>query len=88
VHLRRLDEGETFGNNIAVGSTGPVKYIYTLYNAMDLAQETIDRIGQPESELLEYKALLRPRPSRNSSARSPTPREEPSYSALSKTAKA
>jgi Putative DNA-binding domain len=27
---------------------------------MDIAQETLDRIGQPESELLEYKAVLPP----------------------------
>jgi predicted HTH transcriptional regulator len=29
-------------------------------SAMDIAQATIDRIGQPESELLEYKAVLPP----------------------------
>jgi hypothetical protein len=27
---------------------------------MDIAQETLDRIGQPESDLLEYKAVLPP----------------------------
>ena len=27
---------------------------------MDIAQDTLDRIGQPESELLEYKAVLPP----------------------------
>src|SRR5882724_3116086 len=27
---------------------------------MDIAQSTLDRIGQPESELLEYKAVLPP----------------------------
>jgi predicted HTH transcriptional regulator len=27
---------------------------------MDIPQETLDRIGQPESELLEYKAVLPP----------------------------
>ena len=27
---------------------------------MDIAQATLDRIGQPESELLEYKAVLPP----------------------------
>src|SRR5581483_5912587 len=27
---------------------------------MDIAQETLNRIGQPESELLEYKAVLPP----------------------------
>jgi len=28
---------------------------------MEIAQETLGRIGQPESELLEYKAVLRQR---------------------------
>ena len=27
---------------------------------MDIAQDTLDRIGQPESEQLEYKAVLPP----------------------------
>jgi len=27
---------------------------------MDIAQATLDRIGQPESEVLEYKAVLPP----------------------------